>query len=72
MDSAKLEKKAYFIPTPGQFEQEYLAKKLQDSGHIPFCAQDDFNLSELERVRTYRGLSSLSHEPDYKELFSLF
>lgn len=72
MDLAKLEKKAFFIPTPGQFEQEYLAKKLQDSGHIPFCTQDDFTLSELERVKTYKGLSAFHHEPDYKELFSLF
>lgn len=29
MDLSKLNKKAFFIPTPGQYEQEYLAKKLK-------------------------------------------
>ncbi len=28
MDLAKLGKKAFFIPTPGQYEQEYLARRL--------------------------------------------
>ena len=32
MDLVCLEKKAFFIPTPGQFEQEYLAKKLKRNG----------------------------------------
>jgi UDP-N-acetylglucosamine:LPS N-acetylglucosamine transferase len=31
MDLAKLEK-AFFIPTPGQYEQLYLAKKLEEEG----------------------------------------
>jgi hypothetical protein len=29
MDLAKLGKKAFFIPTPGQYEQMYLAKKIK-------------------------------------------
>lgn len=37
MDLVKLDKKAFFIPTPGQFEQEYLAKKLKKSRGISFC-----------------------------------
>lgn len=36
MDLAKLNKKAFFIPTPGQYEQEYLAKKFDKEGIIPF------------------------------------
>jgi UDP-N-acetylglucosamine:LPS N-acetylglucosamine transferase len=32
MDLAKLGKKCFFIPTPGQFEQEYLAKKYKKTG----------------------------------------
>jgi hypothetical protein len=36
MDLAKLEKKAFFIPTPGQYEQLYLAKKLEEEGIAPF------------------------------------
>lgn len=37
MDLAKLEKKAFFIPTPGQYEQEYLAERLDDKGIVPCC-----------------------------------
>src|SRR5690606_5411482 len=40
MDLAKLRKKAFFIPTPGQFEQVYLAKKMQESNLAPFCYQE--------------------------------
>ena len=32
MDLAALHKKAFFIPTPGQAEQEYLAKRLKEKG----------------------------------------
>ena len=34
MDLAKLEKKAIFIPTPGQFEQLYLSEKLSKIENI--------------------------------------
>jgi uncharacterized protein (TIGR00661 family) len=44
MDLAVLGKKAVFIPTPGQPEQEYLAKKLAKD-RIAFCMdQNQFNL----------------------------
>ena len=39
MDLAKLGKKAFFIPTPGQTEQEYLAKKFDLEGIAPSCKQ---------------------------------
>ncbi len=38
MDLAVLEKKAFFIPTPGQYEQEYLAKRLKEFGHCSLAA----------------------------------
>ena len=41
MDLVKLDKKAFFIPTPGQFEQEYLAKRLKRHGMIPYSKQED-------------------------------
>lgn len=72
MDLAKLEKKAFFIPTPGQFEQEYLAEKFQNEGLIPFSTQEDFTLEKLEEVQNYKGLSNLEQQVDWKELFSLF
>lgn len=72
MDLAKLNKKAFFIPTPGQFEQEYLAKRLTKLGLVPSCKQDDFTLDKLEDVTNFVGLKSFDVEIDYKKLFSLF
>ena len=72
MDLAILEKKAFFIPTPGQTEQEYLAKILEKQNLVPYCTQDDINLSKLEFVENYTGLVNLGSAIDYKELFHLF
>jgi hypothetical protein len=41
--SGKTQKKP-FIPTPGQYEQLYLAKKLQEEGLAPYAEQDDFKI----------------------------
>ncbi|WP_338732675.1 glycosyltransferase [Mangrovimonas cancribranchiae] len=72
MDLAKLCKKAFFIPTPGQTEQEYLAKKLDNDGLVPHCNQNDFTIKALERVKDYQGLTTFDYEVNYKKLFSLF
>ena len=72
MDLAKLEKKAFFIPTPGQFEQEYLAKHLKRNGFLPFAKQDDFNIENLVEVQLYQGLPQLRKDINWKELFELF
>ena len=72
MDLAKLEKKAFFIPTPGQFEQEYLAKRLDTLGIVPSCKQEDFTISKLQAVTTSSGLKHFEYEVNYKKLFDLF
>lgn len=72
MDLAKLEKSAFFIPTPGQTEQEYLAKRLNNKGFIPSCHQDDFKLEMLHKVADYNGLKPFNTSVDYNQLFSLF
>jgi UDP:flavonoid glycosyltransferase YjiC (YdhE family) len=72
MDLAKLEKKAFFIPTPGQFEQEYLAARMFKMGTAPFCRQEDFNLKKLEEVKAYKGLRDPGFITDYSQLFGLF
>ena len=72
MDLSKLEKKAFFIPTPGQFEQEYLAKRLDESGLIPFCNQEDFNAEMLNRIDSYKGLKYGVNNINFESLFSLF
>lgn len=73
MDLAVLEKKAFFIPTPGQYEQEYLAKRLKDLGIAPFCQQKDFKLAMLNEVAVYRGLKPYLHASEgFSKLFSIF
>ncbi len=74
MDLAKLNKKAFFIPTPGQFEQQYLAKRLQKHQIVPYCQQENFKLSQLQKVNFYSGLSASLFCSDFSlcEVFSLF
>lgn len=72
MDLAKLEKKAFFIPTPGQFEQEYLAKKYKKDGMVPYAKQDKFKIRNLLEISMYRGLPKLDAEIDFKKLFLVF
>jgi uncharacterized protein (TIGR00661 family) len=72
MDLAKLEKKAFFIPTPGQFEQDYLAKKLKRDGLLPFAKQDDFRIENLLEIQLYQGLPKIKNEVNWKNLFILF
>lgn len=72
MDLAKLDKKAFFIPTPGQYEQEYLAKKLKKEGLVPFAEQNDFRIENLEEIESYKGLPRLDTALDWKTLFQVF
>ncbi|MGL2965132.1 glycosyltransferase family protein [Flavobacterium sp. XGLA_31] len=72
MDLAKLKKMAFFIPTPGQFEQEYLAKKLKRDGFVPFATQDDFVIENLLEVGLYKGLPQLRKDVDWAALLMLF
>ena len=72
MDLAKLGKKAFFIPTPGQYEQEYLAKKFKESGVAPTCKQDKFKLKKLDKIELFKGFKNSFAETDWKELFTIF
>ncbi len=72
MDLAKLNKDAFFIPTPGQYEQEYLAKRMDKKGIAPYCDQTDFKLAQLDRIPRYSGLKDFSKGIDYAELFEAF
>jgi hypothetical protein len=72
MDLAKLGKKAFFIPTPGQYEQEYLAIKLQDENLVPYATQDDFTIEDLSKVKSFNGLSQFKNNIDWDSLFSIF
>ena len=73
MDFATLEKKVFFIPTPGQEEQLYLAKRLESMNIAPYCKQDEFNLEKLKRLDLYSGFSHhFDVQPDFEKLFRLF
>ncbi|APY08118.1 glycosyltransferase [Winogradskyella sp. J14-2] len=72
MDYAKLEKKAFFIPTPGQFEQEYLAKRFEEEQVAPTCKQRDFKTEMLNEIENYHGFKYLQYDLNYKKLFGLF
>jgi uncharacterized protein (TIGR00661 family) len=56
MDLYFLEKKAIFVPTPGQTEQEYLARELEKRKIAFTCPQEKFSLQEaLAEVENYSG-----------------
>ncbi|QDO93522.1 glycosyltransferase [Formosa sediminum] len=72
MDLSVLGKKAFFIPTPGQFEQEYLAERLDELKLVPYCKQNEFTLDKLETITDYKGLYGQNTSANFKDLFSLF
>lgn len=72
LDLAKLGKKAFFIPTSGQFEQEYLAKQLAKKGIAPYATQTNFTLSNLNEIKKYKGFEVEEETIDFKLLFRLF
>ncbi|WPR72043.1 glycosyltransferase [Flavobacterium sp. NG2] len=72
MDLTKLEKKAFFIPTPGQYEQEYLASKLEQEGVAPFAYQVDFRIEDLEKIPQYTGLKNTKTTVEWEELLKIF
>lgn len=72
MDVAKLCKKVFFIPVPGNEEQLYLAKKLKKAGLAPYTAQKHFKLSDLDKAALYKGLRDINGLAKWKDLFCLF
>ncbi|UGU16684.1 glycosyltransferase [Sinomicrobium kalidii] len=73
MDLVNLRKRAFFIPTPGQYEQEYLAKRFDKKGMVPFATQKDFRIQMLSQVENYKGLPELPvNRFNFEELFELF
>ncbi len=72
MDLVKLQKKAFFVPTPGQTEQEYLAKHLQKQKIAPYASQDNFRIELLNEINLYKGFEDASLEPNWEYLFGIF
>tara|TARA_R110001583_G_scaffold35585_3_gene118239 strand:+ start:46831 stop:47754 length:924 start_codon:yes stop_codon:yes gene_type:complete len=71
MDLAVLGKKAFFIPTPGQFEQEYLAKMIFGKLIAPFSNQREFRLNDLMDLSKFSGFKAYKTTINL-DLFSLF
>lgn len=71
MDLAVLGKKAFFIPTPGQFEQEYLAKRLQENLVAPYAKQDEFTAVKLSDITNFYGFTKVDSTVDL-DWFKLF
>ena len=60
MDLAALNKRAAFVPTPGQTEQEYLAERCMKKGISYYEDQSNFNLKNvLEKGKMYSGFGCL-------------
>lgn len=73
MDLACLGKKeVFFIPTPGQFEQEYLAKRFKSEGLVPYATQEKFRIRQLAETKLYKGLPTVHQKIDWKKRFKLF
>ena len=74
MDLESLEAKAFFIPTPGQFEQKYLAEFFQSKGVANYSEQHLFNLQKLYNEKQYSGFKHKKTPNDIldKSLFDVF
>ena len=72
MDYYALKNRALLIPTPGQPEQEYLARFQLHKGRFAYVGQDYINLKEdLIKADFYYGFGKMEEvETDWNRLFS--
>lgn len=61
MDLARFGKKVFFVPTPGQTEQEYLASYLKQDGIADFANQKEFWLTDV--FKTYEDFRGFKNFP---------
>ena len=74
MDLVKLGKNAFFIPTPGQTEQEYLAHYFLKKKIFYSQSQNKFNFElAIRETKKYTGINNIKYDnTNWKELFSVF
>jgi uncharacterized protein (TIGR00661 family) len=72
MDLFALRKKAFFIPTPGQTEQEYLAQRMGKLKIAPYCLQKGFTIDKLNEIQDYKGFESSLSQTDWEDVFRIF
>ena len=69
MDIAITGNKAILVPTPGQTEQEYLAKKLSDEGIFYATNQSKLNLKDaFEKAKKANTLLTTNNDEPYKAI----
>jgi len=68
MDLAILQKKCFFIPTPNQKEQEYLAQRMQELHIAPYVKQTDFKANLLHKIQDFTGFINIKKQDFLKEL----
>ena len=72
MDLAVMKKKVFFIPTPGQPEQEYLAELLRTKKITPYCEQGNLSTKQLPKLKVYPGFEQGMDTYDLVQFFGLF
>lgn len=73
MDLIKLKKRAVLVPTPGQTEQEYLAKYLMSNHFFYSAEQADFNLPDIiAAVNTFPFRNPVISLDDYEKNIDSF
>ena len=73
MDLAALNKKAIFIPTPGQTEQLYLAQHFENQKIAYAQHQNDFDLKKaIDESKNYSGFKKEIKKYNLKKLFTIF
>lgn len=73
MDLVKLHQKAILIPTPGQTEQEYLARYLMDKKMFFTISQEDFVMRKaLERAASFSFAITELNMEQYKNVIGQF
>lgn len=72
MELAELGKRALFVPTPGQSEQEYLARFHHDRGHVHSTTQRRLDLvNDLPRADAASGIPRLSTAGAVRRFFEI-
>jgi hypothetical protein len=70
MDMEALRAKAFFVPTPGQFEQILLAIHMKKTGIADFSFQKNFTLNKLKEALHAKGFPIKKTSNKYSENIS--
>jgi uncharacterized protein (TIGR00661 family) len=72
MDVVRWQKNALIIPTPGQFEQIYLAQYLSDKKWFYTLNQELFDGFNEENMKSYQCPANIEFETDFEAMFANF